>query len=144
MAKACDREFDVLTAATSVAGEELRAHLASCSSCRELYDVARSIADDRANLMRNAPVPGAGLVWWRANMRGQREAARAAVRAGSLVQVALLLAAVIIALATLGISVDVHAVARSIAASTVAIPLMALAAWLILAPVAVYFAVTEE
>src|SRR5438477_538386 len=111
-----------------------------------LVEVARAVVDDRSVLMRDARLPGAGLVWWRANMRERREAARAAVRAGSVVQIFLLVAAVLIALGVLGISIDVQAVWRSIvlSAQTFAIPLLALAAWLILAPVAVYFAVTEK
>lgn len=140
----CDRAFEVLECASP--GEELRAHLAACDDCRELYDVSRSIATDRAELMRRAPVPSAGLMWWRANMRAQRDAARIAFRAGSMIQIVLLIAAIVVALAIAGISIDPRAVAHSIATSwhVFAIPLVALAAWLILAPVAVYFAVTGE
>jgi len=142
----CDREFEVLECATTGAvGEELRAHIASCDTCRDLFDVAHSVAGDRNALMRTAHPPSAGLVWWRANMRAQNEAARAAVRAGSFIQVALLIAAVAVGLAFLGISIDFHAVGHWIAsaAQAFAIPLIALAVWLILAPVAVYFAVTD-
>ena len=142
----CDREFEVLECATTGAiGEELRAHVASCEACGELFEVAHSIASDRNALLRTAHPPSAGLVWWRANMRSQREAARAAVRAGSFIQLALLIAAVAVGLAFLGISIDFHAVGHWIASSVqaFAIPLIALAVWLILAPVAVYFAVTD-
>lgn len=142
----CDREFEVLEGATTgAAGEELRAHIAGCESCRELFDVAHAVADDRNVLMRTAHPPSAGLVWFRSNMRAQREAARAAVRAGSFVQVALLIAAVAVGVTYLGISIDFHAVAHWIASSSQAfvIPMIALAVWLILAPVAVYFAVTD-
>ena len=143
----CDREFEVLEcAASGRVGEELRAHIASCESCGELFDVAGAVAGDRAALMRNAHPPSAGLVWWRAHMRAQREAAQAAVRAGTFVQVGLLATAIVAALVILGISIDIHAVFASIVASSqrFAVPLIALAAWLILAPVAVYFAVTEK
>lgn len=143
----CEREFEVLECATSgAAGQELRAHIASCECCRELFDVARSVSIDRAALLRSAHLPSAGLVFWRANMRAQRDAVRTTVRAGSLIQFALLVIAIIASLAILGISIDVHSAARWIlaAAQTWAIPLVALAAWLILAPVAVYFAVTDK
>jgi predicted anti-sigma-YlaC factor YlaD len=143
----CEREFEVLECATAgAAGEELRAHIAACESCRELFDVAHSVAVDRTALMRSAHLPSAGLVFWRANLRVQREAARTAVRTGSLIQFALLILAVVAGLAYLGISVDVQSAARWIVASAQswAIPLVALAAWLILAPVAVYFAVTDK
>ena len=143
----CEREFEVLEcAAAGVLGDDLRAHIAACDCCRDLYDAAHAVAGDRAALLRDAHPPSAGLVLWRANMRAQREAARAAVRAGSVIQVVLLVTAIVVALAILGISIDVQSVTRSILASahTFAIPLLALAAWLILAPVAVYFAVTEK
>jgi predicted anti-sigma-YlaC factor YlaD len=143
----CGREFEVLEcAAAGVLGDDLRAHIAACECCRDLYDAAHVIVDDRAALMRHAHLPSAGLVFWRANMRAQREAARAAVRAGSAIQAVLLVTAIVAALAILGISIDVQSVTRSILASAhmFAIPLIALAAWLILAPVAVYFAVTDK
>jgi predicted anti-sigma-YlaC factor YlaD len=143
----CEREFEVLEcAAAGRAGDELHQHIASCDGCRELFDVASAVAGDRAALMRNAHPPAAGPVWWRAHMREQREAARAAVRAGAFVQVMLLSAAIVVALIILGISIDVHAVFTSIVASLehFAVPLIALAAWLILAPVAVYFAIARE
>ena len=143
----CERQFEVLECATNGApGAELRAHIAACESCRELFDVAHSIAGDRATLMGTAHLPSAGLVFWRANMRAQREVARTAVRAGSLIQFALLITAVIAGVAIAGVSIDVHSAAKWIlaAAQTWAVPLVALVAWLILAPVAVYFAVTEK
>ena len=143
----CVREFEVLQcAATGAPGEELRAHIAACGSCRDLYDAARAVIDDRAALMRDAQLPSSGLVWWRASMRVQRDTARNAVRTGSLIQIVLLVTAIAAGLTILGVSVDFHAVAQSVAASAkaFAIPLLALAAWLILAPVAVYFAVTEK
>jgi len=127
-------------------GNELREHMDSCECCRDLFDVACAVLCDRSALMRDAHPPSAGLVWWRMNMRAQREASRTAARAGSFVQIALIVGAIVVALAILGISIDVHAVLRSVVASAqaFAVPLAALAAWLILAPVAVYFAVTEE
>ena len=143
----CEREFDVMqSAATGAASEELRAHIGQCDDCRDLAEVAGAVLDDRGALMRGARLPGAGLMWWRVNMRAQREAARAAVRAGSVIQAVLLVTAVVVALAVLGISIDMHAAVRSIvsAARTFAIPLIAIAAWMVLTPVAVYFAVTEK
>jgi len=144
--RGCDREFEVLEcAARGSVGEELRGHIASCASCRDVFSVANSISSDRNALMHAAEPPSAGLVWFRSNMRAHREAARAAVRAGSFIQIALLVAAIAVGLTYLGVSIDFHAVGRWIAASahTFAIPLIALAVWLILAPVAVYFAVTD-
>ena len=141
----CDRQFDVLQAAGSGhVAFDLREHLDVCSSCRDLLEVASAVVDDRNTLMRDTRLPGSGLVWWRASMRAQREAARAAVRTASLVQVSLLVLAVIIAVTLLGI--DYRTILTSVTSSLgrFTVPLLALAAWLILAPVAVYFAVTEE
>ena len=142
----CDREAEVLQAASSGrVDDELREHIAGCAGCGDLLEVAAAIVDDRSALMRGAHLPSSGLVWWRANMRARRQAARAAVRTASFVQVVLLITAVAIALALVGAnlpSVDYRSVLAS--GISVTVPLVALAAWLILAPVAVYFAVTED
>ncbi|HUJ13325.1 MAG TPA: hypothetical protein VL284_05980 [Thermoanaerobaculia bacterium] len=143
----CNREAEVLAGAgTGAIDADLRAHLDACDSCRDLFAVARAVVDDRATLMTDAHPPGAGLMWWRITMRERRDVARTAERAGSFIQFVLVVAAVFVALAFLGVSIDVQAVWQSIATSakTFAIPLIALAAWLILAPVAVYFAVSEK
>jgi predicted anti-sigma-YlaC factor YlaD len=138
----CDRETEVVAAAgTGAIDSDLRAHLDTCESCRDLFEVARAVVEDRGELMSEAHPPGAGLMWWRVTMRERREAARTAARAGSFIQFVLVVAAVFVALAFLGVTIDVHAVWQSIASSakTFALPLMALAAWLILAPAAVFF-----
>jgi surface polysaccharide O-acyltransferase-like enzyme len=88
-------------------------------------------------------------MWWRTTMRARQEAARTAVRTASFVQALLLVTAIFVALALLGFnlrSVDFREVFIAVAASMsrFAVPLFALAAWLILAPVALYFTVTEE
>ena len=59
-------------------------------------------------------------------------------------QVSLLVLALVIAVMFLGI--DYRTILTSVTSSLgqFTVPLVALAAWLILAPVAVYFAVTEE
>jgi predicted anti-sigma-YlaC factor YlaD len=129
--------------------DELREHISACAHCRDLFEVAAAILVDRATAIGEARLPGSGLVWWRANVRARQEAARAAVRVASFVQVILLVTAIIVALALVGSnlrSVDFRAVFMSIAAgiNRLAVPMVALAAWLILAPVALYFAVTEE
>jgi len=142
--RVCDREPEVLQAAAyGRMDAELQDHVAACADCRELLDVAAAILDDRSTLMREAHLPGAGLVWWRTNMRARQEAARAAVRAGSFVQVVLLVTAVVIAIALVGANLpSINKTALFAVVSSV--PLFAFAAWLILAPVAVYFAVTEK
>jgi len=141
----CDREGEVLQAVSSGrVDDELQEHIAGCAGCRDLLEVAVAIVDDRSALMREAHLPSSGLVWWRANMRARQQAARTAVRTASFVQVVLLVGAIVIALAVVGVNLPSIDYRSLLASGLPAIPLFAFAAWLILAPVAVYFAVTEE
>jgi hypothetical protein len=56
---------------------ELVAHAASCELCRDVVEVA---------LCREAQPPAAGMVWWRATIRARAEAARTATQPISVVQ----------------------------------------------------------
>ncbi len=146
----CDREADVLeSAGRGRCDDELRRHLHSCPECHDLFEVAAAVVEDRSVLMREARLPGSGLAWWRVSMRARQEAARTALRTAKFIQAALVVLAIIIALALLGTKVttaDVRFILTSAVAALgqFALPLVALGAWLILAPVAVYFAVTED
>jgi len=138
----CGYEAEVLRA---VAGghidDELREHIAACDGCADLLSVASAVAEDRRALMREAPIPSSGLMWWRTSMRAREEARRMAVRAATLVQAALIAVAVIVAVVVLGVTLPpVHIDIRPL----LTIPVFAFVAWLILAPVAVYFTVTED
>jgi hypothetical protein len=82
-------------------------------------------------------------------MRARQEATRAAMRTARAVQVALLAAAFVIGATIVGIHVtatELKAVMASApyALVTFGVPLLAVATWLILAPVALYFVVSEE
>jgi hypothetical protein len=59
---------------------ELVAHAASCEVCRDVVEVARALHGDRDALCREAQPPAAGMVWWRATIRARAEAARTATR----------------------------------------------------------------
>jgi len=136
----CEFEFDVLKAVgNGHVDDDLRRHVASCGSCAELLEVATAVVDDRRALIQNARVPGSGLVYWRANLRAQQEARRVAVRTATLIQAALVAAAIVIAVVVKGASLP--AINFS---PILTVPIFAFTAWLILAPVAVYFAVTED
>lgn len=82
----CPRESDVLMVVVtgqwpSRVPDELRAHVASCDTCRELAVAAHAIeseADATRPLTRD--LPSAGPVWWRAQLRARQDAARDAVR----------------------------------------------------------------
>ena len=136
----CIRETDVLRAIGSAhVDDELRAHIDTCAGCADLFTIASAVVDDRRELMREAPIPSSGLMWWRANALARQEARRVAVRTATIVQAALIAVAVIVAVGVLGATpppIDVRAL--------LTIPVFAFTAWLILAPVAVFLALTED
>jgi hypothetical protein len=59
---------------------ELMAHAATCEVCADLVDVASALQEDREALFREAQPPAAGMVWWRATIRARAEAARTATQ----------------------------------------------------------------
>lgn len=163
MTTECPREYEVLECVT--AGRwpdgceaELRAHAASCALCADLVAVTRAIAEEMHAEMRAADVPPAGMVWWRMQRRQRADIARTATRAITLVQTASVCAAVAFALTVLGGVAAVndtwrHSLARMADAihfgaidpfAWSAPLLVALAASLMLAPVAVYLAVAKD
>jgi hypothetical protein len=80
----CEREADVLEAVAFGRwpdhAAELVRHAASCAVCADLAEVACALHDEREAACREAPVPAAGLVWWRATIRARADAARTATR----------------------------------------------------------------
>jgi hypothetical protein len=91
--------------------------------------------------MREAAIPSSGLVWWRTSMRAREEARRTVVRTATIVQAALVATAIIVAVVVLGVTLPpVHVDLQPL----LTIPVFAFAAWVILAPVAVYFTVAED
>jgi hypothetical protein len=82
MSTTCVHENDVVAAVTArrweSADEELKMHAAHCEICRDVVAVASLFASDREQLRREVHVPAAGQVWWRAAVRARLEAAHAA------------------------------------------------------------------
>ena len=81
----CPREAEVFEAVAfgrwpAHAGAELRAHVAGCPVCRDVADVAPALHGDRQALMRASHPPTAGVVWWRATIRARAEATRTAMQ----------------------------------------------------------------
>jgi hypothetical protein len=75
----CSREsevLDMLARGSDVDPRDLREHLASCASCGEMAGIAAALGDDHRAALREAHVPDAGSVWWRATIRARAEAAR--------------------------------------------------------------------
>ena len=65
---------------------DLVVHVSSCNVCADLVDVARALHDDRESLCRDARLPAAGMVWWRATIRARADAARTATQPISVLQ----------------------------------------------------------
>jgi hypothetical protein len=89
----CVREAEVLDAVvrgrwpSAAPGEEdLRQHAMVCPVCADVALVARVLRDERHEAWRDAHVPAAGHVWWRATIRARAESARAAARPITLAQ----------------------------------------------------------
>jgi hypothetical protein len=80
----CAHEHDVVAAVLSrrweSASEELKQHAAGCEICRDVVAVASLLAADHDRGRYEARVPAAGQVWWRAAVRARLEAAHAAAR----------------------------------------------------------------
>ena len=81
----CEFEAEVLSAVAQSrwpdrAAADLRAHALVCPICSDVAAVAGAIDEASAEMRASASVPAAGLVWWRAQLRARREAAKAAGR----------------------------------------------------------------
>ncbi len=162
----CDRgheALDILGAGRWPDGcdAELRAHVAACASCTELVDVAGAVLDERNTALRDAAIPGSGLVWWRIQLRVRQEKARSASRTVTAVQAIAIAVAVTIALALVG-ATSLSWSRGWLAGLTDAIPLgatdpsglsiipfalpilLVLAAWLALGPVVLWLAATDD
>ena len=167
----CTREADVLEAVAfgrwpDHAGE-LVEHAAACPICADLVEVARALHADRDTACREAQLPSAGMVWWRATIRARADAARTATQPISIAQGVAGACAVGVASAAAGIawhsvqwltwtervgdlvsrlesSRTTIATASSLALEHGPMVLLALAACLVLAPVALYFTLADD
>lgn len=164
----CPREADVLDAVASLrwphrADEELRQHVSGCAMCADTALVAGALHQDQDEIWQQAVVPAADIVWWRAQMRARVEASQAAARPVLAVQaigVACALGAVAGLFGSIGwwfrswldwlssAAVAIAAAPTPMGFDFVTIAtrglLLALAVWLVLAPVAVFLAATDD
>ncbi|MCU1328410.1 MAG: hypothetical protein JWN34_3780 [Bryobacterales bacterium] len=88
----CEFEADVLTAVLQSRWPErtdgsLRAHAATCPICSDVVAVAGAIHCEAEQTLPAGNIPDAGRVWWVAQMRARREAAKTAGRPITAVQV---------------------------------------------------------
>jgi hypothetical protein len=165
----CAHEQDVLDALAAQrwparCDEHLRAHVNECALCADLIDVASALLEDQQSAWQEARVPPSSIVWWRAQVRAREEAARAAARPIAFIQgvaasMALWLAVAIWRALPWPALGDLRKLLAGLVPSvTFSLPdfatvatilpgallLLALAAWLMLAPVAIYFAAHDE
>jgi hypothetical protein len=86
----CARESEVVEAVAFGRWPEqcgdLAAHVASCEVCSDVLEIARALHADRDQLCREAQPPSSGMVWWRATIRARAEAARTATQPISVLQ----------------------------------------------------------
>jgi hypothetical protein len=76
----CEQENAVLEAVESGrwpqgCDAELRSHVAQCEICADVVLVARILQQESQKARAEAPLPAAGLVWWKAQLRARHEAA---------------------------------------------------------------------
>ena len=170
----CVREQDVLDAVSAGRwparsperiDAELRDHIECCPVCRDIASVFAAISEDREAAWEEAAVPAASVVWWRAQIRAREEAARAAARPIAIAQAVAVSSLVAAALALVPFAwpwvirasaavADVgawltpraEAVSHAFALVTgTALPIVPFAvASILLAPILLYFVLTEE
>jgi hypothetical protein len=160
----CPRESDVLEAVAFDRVRQMQDHLDACASCAEVAGIAAALRHDYEASVREAHVPSAGVVWWRATIRARADAARAVSQPITLAQGAAAASAVGLAFGFAGVAwrsltsdtslsdILVRLGARSDELATAsalviqhALPVaLALAACLVIAPVALYFALSDD
>jgi len=141
----CHREEELLEALErGFVGAELEAHVASCRSCSELRVVAGALLDDRAQAIMEAPVPSAGTMLWRMRVRQRQEAEATARRSLLIGQAVTLTIAIALVMSFFGTDL-VIAVRDAIATIRLSTPLLlALATWILGAPIAGWVALRQK
>ena len=146
----CRYEADVLAAVTAGswerASDELKAHVTTCRTCADLALVSQLLKTDHAAVVAEANVPSAGQVWWRAQMRARAEAAQAAARplfVAQAVACAAVLGALVALVTWLWPTGGWHFTATAPSELSVT-ALVAIGAWVLLAPVALYLVFARD
>jgi hypothetical protein len=160
----CARESAVLEAVAQGRLHLVQEHLDACASCTEIATIAGALRRDLEMSCRDAHVPSAGVVWWRATIRARAEAARAVSQPITVAQGIAGASAIGLALGFAGagwrwlqsfasagdLIVRLDAQRDQIAAASAlvlqyALPLaLGVAACLVIAPLALYFALSDE
>jgi len=140
----CPFEAEVL--AGVVKDPDLLAHVKTCAVCSEAALLMHAFDEAQDRSRAEAPIPDAGLVWWRAQLRARREAVRTAQRPIAVTQAIALICAVILLASFLGAAAGwFQAIASKMTLFTEHWPLIAtMVALVLLVPTAVYFALGRD
>ena len=144
-AECCGREDELLDAlGRGFVGAELASHVERCAACAETHHVAAALLDDRATAMAAATIPSAGTMWWRMQARRRHDAEIAARRSLLIGQAVTLFAAVALVFTLLGgnLAGEAFNVISSIRLSTPL--LLAVATWLLAAPIAGWVLIRQK
>jgi predicted anti-sigma-YlaC factor YlaD len=133
---ACPRENELLDAlGAGFIGEELESHIRTCAACGELRLVAGALLDERVQAVTEAALPSSGTMLWRMQMRRRQEAQSTARRSLLIGQAVTLAAAVALVFTLLGGTLAGEAV-NVITSIKLSTPLLlAVAIWLLAAPI---------
>ena len=165
----CAHEHDVVAAVLShrwnMASDDLKQHATNCDICRDVVAVASLLSADHERARYEVHVPAAGQVWWRSAVRARLEAAHAAARPltwlhGIAAACAVGLAVAVIGMAwptvkeiTAWLTMQILGTDSGLADVVVlmgaafqkSLPLaFVVAACIVLAPVALYFALSDD
>jgi hypothetical protein len=167
----CCREDDVLDALTSGrwpdrADDELRGHVTTCAICADVVEVASAVLQVRNDEPGEMRIPSSAVMWWRAQMRARQEAAREAARPITVAQIVALVTLVVVSVSAFialspwlsGVVGGWPNVVGSVTSlATLRVPaalltqgwvlsaaVIGLGFWLVLAPLAIYFAVADD
>lgn len=159
----CQREPALLDALASgrwpaACEPELREHVEDCFECRELLVVAEALVMDRRAAEAEADVPTSGAVWWRMEMRREREEKEAAARTVGRVHAGVVSVTVALLVAALSTTPFVRSTwswlttalsaSQELVGLASSVPLMLLAlvgvTILVFAPVALYLAFARD
>lgn len=144
-AKACPREDEVLDGlGAGFIQEELESHIRACAACGELRLVAGALLDERVQAVTEAAPPSSGTMLWRMQMRRRQEAQSTARRSLLIGQAVTLAAAVTLVFTLLGGTLVGEAV-NVIASIELSTPLLlAVAIWLLAAPIAGWMLIRQK
>lgn len=169
MSVECIHEPEVVNAVLTGAwphrcDDALVAHAVECETCREVAAISALLRDDAERARHEVHVPAAGQVWWRAAIRSRLESTQAATRPmtwmhGITGAVALGLALAVLTVAwpmvapaagrmwTLAAAFFPNAESASAVAGSLRLSAMLgliAAAFLVIAPLVLYFALSDE